>query len=262
MNLSLENKTALITGGSQGIGLASARELALLGAHCLIASRSENDLKAALASLDVSKAQRHAYYVMDLSDGPAVKALAATITAQHPVDILVNNSGGPAGGPVLDATETDFLNTLQQHLLASHLLAQAFVPGMKARGFGRIIQVISTSVKTPLHNLGVSNTTRAAVASWSKTLSNEVAASGITVNNVLPGATLTGRLSGLFEKQSAAQHKTLTQVEEEWRQTIPAKRFGLPEEVAAMVAFLASPAAGYVNGVSIAVDGGRTPTLS
>jgi 3-oxoacyl-[acyl-carrier protein] reductase len=262
MNLSLQHKTALITGGSQGIGLASARELALLGAHCILVSRSESDLKNALTGLDVSQGQKHHYYTTDLSNSEAVKTLTATIAGEHAIDILVNNAGGPAGGPLLNATETDFLNTLQQHLLASHLLAQAFVPGMKQRGFGRIIQIISTSVKTPLHNLGVSNTTRAAVASWAKTLSNEVAAHGITVNSVLPGATLTGRLTGLFDKQAAAQQKSIAEVEEEWRQSIPAKRFGLPEEVAAMVAFLASPAAAYVTGVAIAVDGGRTPTLS
>jgi 3-oxoacyl-[acyl-carrier protein] reductase len=262
MNISLEGKTALITGGSQGIGFATAKELSLLGARCILLSRRTDALQAAVEDLDAAKGQKHLYYSADMVDGTALKAIAASIAAEHAVDILVNNSGGPAGGPLLNAGEDDFINTFKQHLVAAHILAQAFIPGMKERGFGRIIQIISTSIKTPLHNLGVSNTIRASVASWAKTLANEVAHAGITVNNVLPGATLTERLSGLLEKQAQTQQRPLHEVEEEWKQSIPVKRFGMPEEIAAVAAFLASPAAAYVNGASIPVDGGRTPTLS
>jgi 3-oxoacyl-[acyl-carrier protein] reductase len=262
MNLSLLNRTAVISGGSKGIGFATARELSLLGAHCILLARNRDGLEAAVADLDAAQNQRHHFYVVDVLDTAALKTTAEEIIQNHQVDIVVNNSGGPAGGPLLDATDEALLDTFKQHIIAAHTLAQVFIPGMKERGFGRIIQVISTSVKTPLHNLGVSNTIRAAMAGWSKTLANEMAHLGITVNNILPGATLTERLGGLIEKQASAQNRPVHEVEDEWKASIPVKRFGLPEEVAAVAAFLATPAAAYVNGVSIAVDGGRTPTLS
>lgn len=262
MNLSLLNRTAVINGGSRGIGFATAKELSLLGARCILLARTVDSLQSAIEDLDTTQGQRHAYYTVDASDIEALRQTAETIVQEYAVDILVNNSGGPAGGPLLDSKSDAFTNTFQQHIIAAHTLAQAFIPGMKERGYGRIIQVISTSVKTPLHNLGVSNTIRAAMAGWSKTLANEVAHWGITVNNILPGATLTERLSGLIEKQAATQGRSVHEVEDEWKSAIPVKRFGLPEEIASVAAFLATPAAAYVNGVSIAVDGGRTPTLS
>lgn len=262
MNLSLENKTAVINGGSRGIGFATARELALLGANCILLARNRDSLEAAVADLDTTKGQRHSFYMVDATDNDALQKTAKEIIQEHAVDVLINNSGGPAGGPLLNAEEDAFVNTFKQHIIAAHTLAQEFIPGMKERGYGRIIQIISTSVKTPLHNLGVSNTIRAAMAGWSKTLANEVAHLGITVNNILPGATLTERLGTLIEKQAQTQNRPIHEVEEEWKASIPVKRFGLPEEIAAVAAFLATPAAAYINGVSIAVDGGRTPTLS
>lgn len=262
MNLSLLNRTAVISGGSKGIGFATAKELALLGARCILLARNAEALQAAIEDLDTTHNQRHAFYTVDVSDNAALKKTAEEIVQEYAVEILVNNSGGPAGGPLLDSKGEAFVDTFQQHVVAAHTLAQVFIPGMKERGYGRIIQIISTSVKTPLHNLGVSNTIRAAMAGWSKTLANEVAHLGITVNNILPGATLTERLSGLIEKQAASQDRPVHEVEEEWKSSIPVKRFGLPEEIASVAAFLATPAAAYVNGVSIAVDGGRTPTLS
>lgn len=262
MNLSLHNRTAVISGGSRGIGFATAKELSLLGARCILLARNADALQAAIDDLDATQNQRHAFYAVDAADGEALKRTAEEIAQEYTVDILINNSGGPAGGPLLDSKSEAFTHTFQQHVVAAHTLAQVFIPGMRERGYGRIIQIISTSVKTPLHNLGVSNTIRAAMAGWSKTLANEVAQMGITVNNILPGATLTERLSGLIEKQAANQNRPVHEVEEEWKSSIPVKRFGLPEEIAAVAAFLATPAAAYVNGVSIAVDGGRTPTLS
>lgn len=262
MNLSLLNRTAVINGGSKGIGFATARELSLLGANCILMARNREGLEAALEDLDISQNQRHHFYTVDAADNEALRKTALEIVQEYAVDILVNNSGGPAGGPLIDASEDALINTFKQHIIAAHTLSQVFIPGMKERGFGRIIQIISTSVKTPLHNLGVSNTIRAAMAGWSKTLANEVGHSGITVNNILPGATLTERLGGLIEKQANAQNRPVHEVEEEWKSSIPVKRFGLPEEIAAVAAFLATPAAAYVNGVSVPVDGGRTPTLS
>ncbi|MFN6092435.1 MAG: SDR family oxidoreductase, partial [Bacteroidota bacterium] len=154
-----------------------------------------------------------------------------------------------------------FLNTFNQHLLCNHLIAQAVLPGMKEAKFGRIINIISTSVKQPLKGLGVSNTIRAAVANWSKTLSVEVAPFGITVNNVLPGATATQRLASIIENKSQKQNHSIDEVEQEMLSEIPAGRFGRPEEIAAAVAFLASPAAAYINGINVPVDGGRTGCL-
>jgi 3-oxoacyl-[acyl-carrier protein] reductase len=262
MNLSLLNKTAVVCGGSQGIGFATAKELAALGATCILLARNEPALISAIDELDKSNNQQHHYYCVNVMDQVALKNITTLINEKYKVEILINNSGGPAGGPILEATPEAFMQTFQQHLIANHILAQAFIPVMQQQKYGRIIQVISTSVKAPLHGLGVSNTVRAAVASWAKTLANEIGHTGITINNVLPGATLTERLGTLIEKQAAAQGKQIHEVEEEWRTVIPAKRFGLPEEIANVIAFLASPAASYVNGVSLSVDGGRTPNFN
>jgi 3-oxoacyl-[acyl-carrier protein] reductase len=262
MNINLLNKTAVMSGGSQGIGFATAKVLAELGANCILLARTEDVLISAAAELNLNQNQQHHYYTIDMLQHDNLRSVANDINQHHKVDILINNSGGPSGGPIIDATPEAFLNTFNQHLIANHILAQSFIPAMQKNKYGRIIQIISTSVKAPIHGLGVSNTIRAAVASWSKTLANEIGHTGITVNNVLPGATLTERLSSLIEKQAATQGKQIHEVEDEWRSIIPAKRFGLPEEIANVVAFLASPAASYVNGVSIQVDGGRTPNLN
>jgi 3-oxoacyl-[acyl-carrier protein] reductase len=262
MNISLINKTALINGGSAGIGFACAKVIADSGATCILFARNEKALQAAVEDLATPANQQHAYYIVDATDHEALRKTVAVIKEKYNVEILINNSGGPASGPIIEATPEAFLQTFQQHLITNHLLAQAFVPTMISQQYGRIIQIISTSVKAPLHGLGVSNTVRAAVASWAKTLANEIGHTGITVNNILPGATLTERLGSLIEKQALAQGKQIHEVEDEWKNNIPARRFGQPEEIANVVAFLASPAASYVNGTSIAVDGGRTPNLS
>lgn len=259
MNISLQGKTALVCGSSQGIGLATAIELASLGATCILTARHEEKLKAAVAQLAANAGQAHRYIVSDFSDLEEVTDLAADLALEGPVHILVNNSGGPAAGPLLEAPATAFADAFSQHVLCNQVLAQALVPGMIAAGYGRIINIISTSVKAPLKNLGVSNTTRWAVAAWAKTLANELAQHGITVNNVLPGSTLTDRLEKLFSATAAARNVSPATVAEEWRNEIPMKRFGEAHEVAAMAAFLASPAASYVTGTSIAVDGGKTP---
>ena len=261
MNLSLEGKTALICGSSQGIGLAIAEELALMGAECILLARNEARLAEAVHLLDSTLQQVHRYHAVDFNDAAATNALIASIVAERPVHILVNNSGGPAAGPVVEASEDQFLQAFQQHLLTNHRLTKAVIGGMKEAHYGRVVNIISTSVKIPLKNLGVSNTIRGAVASWAKTMANELGQYGITVNNVLPGATRTQRLEAIV--QNTAQKKGVEQakVEEEMIAEIPARRFGEAAEIAAVAAFLCTPAAAYVNGTSIPVDGGRTGSI-
>ncbi|NLR61037.1 SDR family oxidoreductase [Chitinophaga polysaccharea] len=261
MDLSLKGKTALVCGSTQGIGLAIAVELALLGATCILLARNEDRLKTVLPTLATGEGQQHRFEVADFSDIAQVTAVAAKIAASGPVHILINNTGGPAGGPVIEADTTAFTAAFSQHLLCNQVLAQALVPGMIQARFGRIINIISTSVKTPIKNLGVSNTTRWAVAAWSKTLATELAPHGITVNNVLPGSTSTARLEGLFNSSAAARNVSREAVEAEWLKEIPMQRFGEAREIAALAAFLASPAAGYITGTSTAVDGGKTPVM-
>ncbi|MBN8672249.1 MAG: SDR family oxidoreductase [Chitinophagales bacterium] len=261
LSMNLSGKTALVAGSTQGIGFASAQALASLGANCVLIARNEEALKAAVAKLEAAAGQQHSYLVADFSNPANVQEAVSGFVQNNTIHILVNNTGGPAAGPIVDAAPDNFLQAFQQHLICNHILATLALPGMKTAGYGRIINVISTSVKIPLKGLGVSNTIRGAVASWAKTMANELAPFGITVNNVLPGATATARLENIITNKSAKTGTALDEVEKEMLEEIPAKRFGKPEEIAAMVAFLASPAAGYVNGTSIPVDGGRTGSI-
>jgi 3-oxoacyl-[acyl-carrier protein] reductase len=261
MNLSLQGKTAVVGGGSQGIGFAIATELALLGASCILLSRSEEPLKNAVAQLDTSSGQTHSYQVIDFNQQDQTRTMIQSITAKQSVHILINNSGGPAAGPIADAKEDQFLQAFHQHLITNHILTTAVMEGMKKEGYGRIINIISTSVKVPLKNLGVSNTIRGAVASWAKTMSNELAGFGITVNNILPGATRTQRLEAILANAAQKKNSTIEKESEKMMEEIPARRFGEAVEIAAVAAFLATPAAAYVNGTSIPVDGGRTGSI-
>jgi 3-oxoacyl-[acyl-carrier protein] reductase len=261
MQLSLEGKHALVGGSTQGIGLAIAQELAALGASCTLIARNEVSLKEAITTLNTDAQQQHSYLVADYSDYENVKTVVAAYVAKQPIHILINNSGGPAAGPITDATPEAFFSAFQQHLICNQLITQQVIPGMKAAGYGRVINIISTSVKIPLKGLGVSNTIRGAVASWAKTMSNELAAYGITVNNILPGATATARLEAIVSNKSSKTGTAKEAVEHEMLEEIPMKRFGQPEEIAAAAAFLATPAAAYITGVSIPVDGGRTGSL-
>jgi 3-oxoacyl-[acyl-carrier protein] reductase len=261
MDISLKGKEALICGSTQGIGLAVAVELALCGANCTLFARNEMALKEAVDSLDVSAGQQHGYIIADFSNFEEVKKAVSEHLTKKEVHILINNTGGPKSGAITDAKAENFINAFQQHLVNNHLLVQAVMPSMKAAGYGRIINIISTSVRIPLKNLGVSNTIRAAVASWSKSLSNEIGKFGITVNSVLPGFTDTKRLEEIIEITAGQQSKDKEKVIAEMHEQIPLQRFGEAKEIAAVVAFLASPAASYVHGVSIPVDGGRTGTI-
>lgn len=262
MNLDLTGKTALVCGSTQGLGYASAVELALLGANIVLMARNEVKLTDSLSKLDTSKGQSHQYLVADFSDPENVKkAIESFIQKKQVAQILVNNTGGPAGGTALDAATNDFLQAFNSHLICNHILVQALVPGMKASGFGRIINIISTSVKQPIAGLGVSNTIRAAVANWSKTLATELGPFGITVNNVLPGFTNTVRATYVIEKKVQASGKSTEEVMAALEAEIPVGRIGEPEEFGAAVAFLASPAAAYINGINLPVDGGRLTCL-
>lgn len=261
MNLSLHKKNALICGSTQGIGFAIAKELALLGANCTLLARNENSLGMALEALDTKQGQKHSCLLADFADTLSVKQIISDFAQKHTIHILINNTGGPPAGKITDAVDADFLSALNLHLINNHNIATALLVGMKREGYGRIVNIVSTSVKVPLPNLGVSNTTRAAVAGWAKTLANEVAADGITVNNVLPGATATIRLSSIIENKAKKFNIAVNNVEEEMLHEIPMRRFGQAEEIAAVAAFLATPAASYVTGQSICVDGGRTGSI-
>lgn len=262
MDLNLTGKTALVCGSTQGIGLASATELALMGANVTLIARNEEKLREAVDSLDTSTGQLHRYVVADFSDNQIVKEAIENYLRLCPdVHILINNTGGPAGGPVIEAETEQFMKTFQMHLINYQFLVQAVVPSMKRSAFGRIVNIISTSVKQPIIGLGVSNTIRGAVASWSKTLSLELGQFGITSNNVLPGYTETARLDAVLEMRSKSQGKTREQVAEELTSAIPIRRFTEAKEVAAAVAFLCSPAAASISGINLPVDGGRTESM-
>ena len=259
MNLKLSNKNALVCGSTQGIGKATAVLLAEEGANVTLIARNENKLKAVLSELKNNGNQCHSYLIADFSQPNDLKKVLEISDLQF--HILVNNTGGPAGGPIFNAKIEEFENAFTQHLKCNHILVQTLVPFMKTQCFGRIINVISTSVKQPLDGLGVSNTIRGAVASWSKTLANELGEFGITVNNVLPGATGTERLNEIINNKSAKTGKSFDEVAQAMKNASPAKRFAKPEEIANAVVFLASEKASFINGINVPVDGGRTKSL-
>ena len=265
MNLDLKGKNAFVGGSSKGIGKAVAFELAKLGANVTLVGREEPSLMQCLIDMSFigSSEQRHDYAAVDFSNPEKVKtAVERHIKKSNKTyHILVNNTGGPASGKIVDAKEDEFIKAFESHLICNHILAGLFIEGMKKSGYGRIINIISTSVKQPIPNLGVSNTTRWAVAAWAKTMANELGEFGITVNNVLPGATETERLTSIINTKSEKTGLTIEKIKEEMLHEIPMKRFGKPEEIANAVAFLASPAAAYINGINVPVDGGRTGSL-
>lgn len=261
MNLDLSGKRAIVCGSTQGIGRASAIELALLGASVTLIARNEEKLQETVTKLSTHASQKHEYLVADFSLPDELRLKIGAYMSDRSVHILVNNTGGPAGGQAVDATTEDYIKAFSAHLLCNQIMVQAVVPGMKKEKYGRIINIISTSVKIPLRGLGVSNTIRGAVANWSKTLSFELAPSGITVNNVLPGATMTGRLESIIQNNSQKAGKSIEEVKHDMVKEIPLGRIAEAHEVAAAVAFLASPAASYINGINVPVDGGRTGSL-
>lgn len=261
MNIGLVGKTAIVCGSTQGIGLATAQQIASQGASIILIARNEEKLNTAMASLDTTQGQSHSYLAADFSTPSDLREKLAGFMGDKDVHILVNNTGGPAGGPANEADIEEYRNAFNQHLVCNQLLVQAVRDKMKAAGYGRIINVISTSVKQPLDNLGVSNTIRGAVANWAKTLANELGQFNITVNNVLPGATDTVRLKSIIENKSAKTGQSYETILEQMSNASPMKRIAKAEEVANAIGFLASPAASYINGINVPVDGGRTKSL-
>jgi len=258
MDLGLKNKNAIVCGSTQGIGKATAQELARQGANITLVARNKNVLSNVLESLDKSLGQSHRFVCIDFS---ADNFLEKIQVLDQSYDILINNTGGPAGGPIIDAKPQAFLDAFKMHLINNQLLVSHVVQSMKVKNFGRIINVISTSVKAPIQGLGVSNTIRAAVANWAKTLSLELGPFGITVNNILPGFTNTNRLTSIIQRKANEQSKSIDDVSKAMQSSVPARRFGESHEVANAVAFLSSVGASYINGINLPVDGGRTASL-
>ncbi len=256
--LPLTGRRALICGASQGIGAATARQLSQQGAQIVLLARSEDKLKGVQSSLSGSG---HSLIAVDMTHPAHLIGQVTKELEKGPIEILVNNSGGPKAGPLVEALDTEFSQGFQSHVIASQLLVQLLFPGMRQRSFGRIVNVMSTSVKAPIPNLGVSNTIRAAMANWAKTLSVELGPYGITVNNVLPGYTATERLETLAKATAERQGVPVEQVKKTWRESTPLKRFAEPQEIAYAIAFLVSNQAGFITGINLPVDGGRLPNL-
>ncbi len=259
MELSLQNKNALVCGSTQGIGKATALLLAEEGANVTLFARNEEKLKRVLSELKNNGKQNHAYMVADFSKPEELKTVLENSDVQF--HILVNNTGGPKGGELLSATSTELINAFQMHIVCNQILVQSVVPFMKAEQYGRIINVISTSVKEPIPGLGVSNTIRNTVGNWAKTLASELGSFQITVNNVLPGFTDTARLDQIITMKANQANTSEENIINQLKSYVPAKRFAKPEETASAIVFLASEKASYINGINLPVDGGRTKSL-
>lgn len=257
IELSLQGRWALVGGASQGIGEAAAKALAEQGARVVLMSRRAEALERVRKTLP--QAESHRVLALDLENVEEIPSHLNSLLAEcGPITIWINNTGGPKAGPLIEATSQDLERAFRGHVMASQEILRALLPGMKSARFGRIINVLSTSVKIPIPNLGVSNTMRAAMAAWSKTLSQELGPFGITVNNILPGFTETPRLESLAVGAAQKSARSESEVKKEWAEQVPLKRLGDPAETAQAIAFLASPAAGYISGVQLPVDGGRT----
>jgi len=261
MDLNLTGKNALVCGSSKGIGKAIAIQLAKMGASITLVARNAERLGNIIGTLEDNETQHHNFMVADFTDSNDLKRKVKALVTTRPIHILINNTGGPPAGPILDASEEQFQQAFHNHLICNHLLTKTVKKSMIDEGYGRIINIISTSVKQPIDDLGVSNTIRAAVANWSKTLASELGPHGITVNNVLPGSTDTERFKSIAENRATKLNATIDEVYDLAKKAIPLKRLGEPAEIAAAVGFLASPAASYITGINMPVDGGRTKSL-
>jgi 3-oxoacyl-[acyl-carrier protein] reductase len=263
-NLLLMNKkiyNALVCGASEGIGKQTAIKLAQAGFRVTLISRSPDKLERFAEELNKINDLGHDFRPVDLSHIKAVMQVSEEIASDRDYSVIVNNNAGPKAGPLAKASAEEILEGITGHVVAAHILMQALLEGMIRSGYGRIINIISTSVKAPIAGLGVSNTVRGAMANWAKTLSSELGGHGITVNNVLPGFTATGRLDSLIEGKADKQGKSTDKIVSQMQSGIPLGRFAKPEETAEAIAFLASPQAAYINGINLPVDGGRLMSL-
>lgn len=261
MKFEFENCRAFVCGASQGIGEATAIALAKCGVPLTLLARNSEKLEF-LSNQIIKDYNVHCDNIaIDINNLDQLKIEIDQKLKEHgSYQILINNSSGPKGGPVLETSDVDFITFFQNHLLAAQTLVRSLLPGMQETKYGRIINIISTSVKQPIPNLGASNTIRGAMASWGKTLSMEVG-EYVTVNNVLPGFTATGRLESLAKGVAQKTHRSIEDIYEQWKQQVPLRRFAKPEETAHAILFLASNAASYINGINLPVDGGRLGTL-
>ena len=258
MTYSLVGKKALVCGSTQGIGRACALEMALQGAEVTLMARREDGLRKVQEELSTDHGQTHGCVVADFADWQQVRdRLGEYLGAGGPIHILLNNTGGPPAGSLFDAAPDDLVKAFSQHILCNEVLVQATVPGMRAEGYGRVINIISTSVIQPIKGLGISNVTRGAVANWGRTLAHELGPYGITVNNILPGYTSTARLDSLIQRRADNAGSSVEQVKQQMVANVPLGRFAKPREIGTVAAFLASPAASYINGVNLPIDGGR-----
>lgn len=257
-----KGRRAVVCGASKGIGRAIAHELANAGMDTLLLARSEEELKRVADELDKSAGQEHRILVADFSRPDKVRQdLEAIISDSNSYQVLINNAGGPAPGPLAEAELSELADAFTMHILTSQTLMQIILPGMREAGFGRIVNIISTSVKEPIEGLGVSNTIRGAMGNWAKTLSVELGPIGVTVNNVLPGFTMTDRLTSIIDNKAVTAGVPIDVMADRLRSYVPTRRFAEAQELGAAVRFLCSVPAGYINGVNLPVDGGRTKSL-
>jgi 3-oxoacyl-[acyl-carrier protein] reductase len=258
MDLNIKNKNALVCGSSRGIGKAAAIEIAKLGANVTLVARNAEKLSEVKSRLDISQGQQHDFLILDFTNSSELKSRIHMLVATKAIHILINNTGGPPGGPITEAAPEEFSQAFHNHIICNQILVQAVIKGMKEDNYGRIVNIISTSVREPLSGLGVSNTIRAAVGNWAKTLANELGEFGITVNNVLPGFTDTERLREIMRQRAKNWGKSEEEVVEIMKNQVPLKRFAVASEIGNAVAFLSTPAASYITGTNLTVDGGRT----
>jgi 3-oxoacyl-[acyl-carrier protein] reductase len=257
MTISFDNQTALVCGGSDGIGLATAQQLAAARCKVFLLARNKEKLEKALSTLSHPELQ-HDYLVANFENIEEVDAVVSAFAKANSPQIIINNTGGPPPGWLhqtdLEALERGFT----MHVKCSQVILQHCLPGMKKSKYGRVVNIISTSVKEPIPYLGVSNVVRGAMANWSKTMAMELGMHGITVNNVLPGFTATDRLDDIIKGKAARDNHSTEQAAQLLKSYVPLGRFAHPEEVAQAITFLTSKKAGYITGANLPVDGGRT----
>lgn len=262
MTITLEGRIALVGGATRGIGWAIAQALSYAGASVILVARDKNLLEARTAFLAERTGRLPHAIAVDFDSPRSVQTFVNELRSHALVpDIIINNAGGPPPGAIIDAEPGHFHRALDRLILTAHQILQFAAPYMREKRWGRIINIISTSVRQPIDGLGVSNTLRAATAAWAKTLATELAPYGITVNSILPGATRTERLRSIIEERAHHRNVSSSVIEQEMIAEVPLGRFIEPEEIAHLAVFLCSDYAAAITGECIRVDGGRTRTL-